>query len=70
MKNAVLLNTQICTCPNQYLLVPGEMCDLCMGLVIDQSGLEQLPKSSTPDLFDEFYFEELETFYEDIEYAA
>lgn len=70
MKTTALLNTQICTCPNQFLLASGEVCELCMGIVSAVSDHHGLPTHSHVDIFDEFYFEELETFYEDIEYAA
>ena len=60
----------VCTCPNQHLLCIGDVCELCMGLVTEEPSGNDLPSMSLTDPFDELYFEELETYYEDIEYAA
>ncbi|MEM0999392.1 MAG: hypothetical protein AAGN35_20205 [Bacteroidota bacterium] len=70
--NSIIFNTQVhaCTCPNQHLLNVGATCELCMGLVTDSSTEPELPEMVSRDPFDELYFEELETYYEDIEYAA
>lgn len=63
--------TLVCNCTNQHLLLPGETCDLCMGMVVDAQSLDALPeRKQAEDLFDESYFEALESFYEDITYAA
>jgi len=74
MKNFVYQpapETIVCSCPNQHLLRPGATCELCMGVVVDDQPLDELPhRPASADLFDESYFEALESYYEDITYAA
>lgn len=72
---AFATDIHICSCPNQHLLFVGDICDLCMGMVSEQPTLREFSDSegfrmAVADPFDELYFEELETYYEDIEYAA
>jgi hypothetical protein len=59
-----------CTCANHYVLMPGSSCDLCMGIVMDQSAIDDLLGAEPRDLFDQSYFEALERMFEDIDYAA
>lgn len=57
-----------CSCPNQFLLPDGAKCEICGGFV---QGVQSIASTSAQEaIWDEFYFEELETFYEDIEYTA
>lgn len=63
-------NIHVCSCPNQHLLSIGDVCELCMGQVTNLAPAQEWPEMVHADPFDELYFEELETFYEDIEYAA
>lgn len=63
-------DTLICNCPNQGLLLHGDICDLCMGVVEGKDGLDQTSDSIAGDPFDELYFEALESYYEDITFAA
>lgn len=77
---AFATDIHICSCPNQHLLFVGAICELCMGMVSEQPAMRDFPDSvsngsdgfrmAVADPFDELYFEELETYYEDIEYAA
>lgn len=62
--------TQICNCPNQHLLLAGSVCDLCMGVVVSEPALDEFAAPTNSELFDERYFEALESYYEDITYAA
>lgn len=59
----------ICTCSNSILLAAGSTCDLCMGLVTDFNTVD-IDAETITDRFDERYFEALERWYEDMEFAA
>jgi len=59
-------NIAPCKCPNQFLLPPNAKCNLCDGIVTQTE--HKVSQPTPEDIFDEFYFEELETFYEDLEY--
>lgn len=69
-KIAYIEDIQICNCPNQHLLLVGEVCDLCMGIVVNEPALDEFEAPAHGDLFDDRYFEALESFYEDITFAA
>lgn len=60
----------ICNCGNQHLLHSGETCEICMGQAPSQIFIEEWPEMSTEDPFDELYFEELETYFDTVEFAA
>ena len=60
-----------CNCGNQYLLMPGCTCDVCMGVAPECS--ESFPDQSSDlsrDQFDMGYFEALERAFESFEFAA
>ena len=59
-----------CNCSNQYLLVPGCHCDLCMGVVADLESFVQEPVKEPKERYDQAYFEALERLYSSFEYAA
>ena len=57
-----------CTCPNRFMLETGEFCEVCLC-----QAKPLIPEPADPtegDPFDELYFEELEAYFDDIEYAA
>ena len=58
----------ICTCSNHVLLAAGSTCELCMGLVTELSTEDVNIENA--DRYDEVYFEALERWYEDMEFAA
>ena len=68
--NSQNITFQACKCPNQHLLETGEICEICMGVVDRPDFLDQFPEVKESDPFDQLYFEELESYYEDIDYAA
>lgn len=70
LTNEASNNVHVCTCPNQHLLQVGTVCELCMGTVTEFDGTHDTIDAVAGDPFDEMYFEELESFFEDIEYAA
>jgi len=59
-----------CNCGNQHILTPGDTCDICMGQVPAAVFIEEWPEMANEDPYDELYFEELETYYDSIEFAA
>ncbi len=59
----------ICTCSNHVLLAAGSTCELCMGLVAELS-TEDVNVNQNSNQYDEVYFEALERWYEDMEFAA
>lgn len=63
-------NIHICNCPNQHLLLTGSVCELCMGTVVNEPSLDGFQAPANAELFDERYFEALESYYEDITFAA
>lgn len=67
----ITTETLVCSCANRHLLLAGDVCDLCMGVVVEGDPVDALPaRSESEDLYDESYFEALESYYEDITYAA
>lgn len=63
------LDILVCTCSNHLLLAPGSTCELCMGFVTELS-TDDTEVDYEIDRFDEVYFEALERWYEDMEFAA
>jgi hypothetical protein len=58
-----------CTCSNHLLLVPGTVCEVCMGMVMEAEALER----TEPAVYDHYgpdYFEALERMFESFEFAA
>ena len=62
--------SHICTCQNQYLLPTGTVCEVCMGTVAQSASQDPTKQGGKDEVFDEAYFEALESFYEDITFAA
>jgi len=63
-------DTHICNCNNQAIQAEGSICDVCMGTVGSGCGSAVSHQPAMLEVFDESYFEALESFYEDITYAA
>jgi hypothetical protein len=59
-----------CTCSNQWLLMPGCECELCMGIVADLDASNLEPAEEKHDRYDQAYFEALERMYSSFEFAA
>lgn len=59
-----------CTCGNHMLLMPGHICEVCMGVAPETD--EALPPGTTDnyDQFDIDYFEALERMFEHLGFAA
>lgn len=55
----------LCSCPNQHLLTPGMICEFCSGIT-PETELEHENESK----YDAAWFEELDAYYGDVEYAA
>lgn len=70
MKTTIVFDHQICQCPNQHLLMAGQVCDLCMGIVASIQDHAYETPDAVDSRFDQRYFEELEMRYDDIEFAA
>lgn len=68
--NTQYIDTHICNCQDHPTHAIGSTCDVCMGTVGDGSGFASSQKPAMLEVFDESYFEALESFYEDITYAA
>ena len=62
-------NVRPCSCSNHLILAPGEVCELCLGIVEDVQ-LEENAHEAAPERFDYAYFEALERWYESMEFAA
>gem|GEM_PF-4195091 len=62
--NLSFQHTPDCTCANQYLLLPGSTCEICMGVV------PQLHVAQEESQFDVEYFEALEEEYSNRDWAA
>ena len=61
------ISPSTCHCTNQHLLVIGQTCEICMGMVESPENLAQiLPETH----FDDSYFEMLEMYYESQTAAA
>ena len=60
----------ICDCLNQKLLNNGSYCELCFGLITEDYNTELNQVANKPQNYDESYFEDLERFYDQYEYAA
>ncbi len=67
---AAATTTFYCTCSNQYLLLSGCQCDLCMGVVAEPESISPEPTPDAQDRYDQAYFEALERLYSSFEYAA
>ncbi len=64
-----IYDTHLCTCQHESLLTIGSICDVCMGTVAPV--ITKDPEHIVGmEVFDEAYFEALESFYEDITFAA
>ena len=59
----------ICTCSNHILLAAGSICELCMGFVTELA-MDEVEIKPEINRFDDTYFEALERWYEDMEFAA
>lgn len=66
--NPAVLETT-CSCTNQHLLAPGSVCDICMGLVAEPVATAQA-STDEDSRFDQQYFEALESYYVDVDFAA
>ena len=70
MNTAVRLHTSVtataCTCTNQHLLAPGMICDICMCEVAEPAHAH----SNDASRYDQQYFEALESYYVDVDFAA
>jgi hypothetical protein len=63
-------HTQVCTCTNQHLLAPGSFCDICMGLVAESMPATVESVQEDTSRYDQQYFEALESYYIDVDFAA
>lgn len=63
-------DAHLCTCQNQAMLTIGSTCEVCMGTVANPALQDPTKRTAATEVFDEAYFEALESFYEDITYAA
>lgn len=68
MKINVNLSAPTCECLNQYLLAPGSLCEICMGLVPETTASQVEKKEDST--FDANYFEALESYLDSIEEPA
>lgn len=58
-----------CSCTNQHLLAPGSVCEICMGLVTESIAASGMGHEET-STYDQQYFEALESYYVDVDFAA
>ena len=58
-----------CSCANQHLLAPGSVCEICMGLVAEISTATGMGNEDN-SAYDQQYFEALESYYVDVDFAA
>ena len=63
-------DAHLCTCQENHLLPIGSTCEVCMGTVTSPALQAPTKPMAAEEVYDEAYFEALESFYEDITFAA
>jgi hypothetical protein len=65
--NTITYISATCTCTNQHLLTPGVVCEICMGMVPEQSFETEQPSATA---YGPEYFEAIEQMQVDSGLAA
>ena len=65
-----IADTMICNCSHHLLLPADSTCEVCMGVTLQSSEIDELIASAPSDQYDQSYFEALERMFESFEYAA